>query len=377
MVNTDILTTVLSLVVAIFVFAVLLGMALGQPTLIAYVDSGSMEPTIDEGEGFIAIPDFLVSEYGEGDVVVFESADADDDSLSTHRIVEETDEGYITKGDANPFTDQDDGSPPVTDDRIVAKTLQIDGWVPTVPYVETVVTTITGSATFVMGAIFGIIGIGTLPTLPAVGVFIFAVGLLLFLLSVHFGSRGMPSRSYKRSMGPPNSINSKKAVVIVLIIILVPANAVMLLPSGGSTVSVDGQSIANEPGIEPGDDVTSTISARNDGFIAQFIIIESDREDVELSNDELQMSAGDAGEITATAPAPQPDEVTSAQITQYRYLYILPGSVIRALHGIHPLVAWAGINLVIVLAVASVAFGFLGFGRVRFRTRSRTTKKPK
>jgi len=44
--------------------SLVIGQALGQPVLLAYVESGSMEPTIDEGDGFVAIPSVVAVACG-------------------------------------------------------------------------------------------------------------------------------------------------------------------------------------------------------------------------------------------------------------------------------------------------------------------------
>jgi len=66
--------------------------------LLAVVYSGSMSGTFE-------VNDIVVirsqNSYGTGDIICFKEGD----SLVTHRIVEETQEGYITKGDANNTVD--------------------------------------------------------------------------------------------------------------------------------------------------------------------------------------------------------------------------------------------------------------------------------
>ena len=66
----------------------------------AVVISGSMS-------GYVEVNDMVVvhrqKNYSVGDVITFERRD----SIVTHRIVGETDEGFITKGDANNAVDED------------------------------------------------------------------------------------------------------------------------------------------------------------------------------------------------------------------------------------------------------------------------------
>lgn len=80
----------------------------------AVVISGSMS-------GSIEINDMVIihrqDAYKIGDVVTFE----DGDSLLTHRIIGETPEGFVTKGDANNAPDSD----PVTQDLIVGRVVGV------------------------------------------------------------------------------------------------------------------------------------------------------------------------------------------------------------------------------------------------------------
>ncbi len=76
----------------------------------AVILSGSMEPEI-------RLDDLIVNKaqdgYEVGDIITVENGS----SLTTHRIVGETEEGFITKGDANNTED----TSPVAQERIVGK----------------------------------------------------------------------------------------------------------------------------------------------------------------------------------------------------------------------------------------------------------------
>jgi len=109
--------------------ALIAGNLLGTPVVLSFVETGSMEPTIQTGDGFVVLPPAVTGDVSAGDVVVFDARELEGGGLTTHRIVNETDDGYITQGDANPFTDQDDSEPPVSDDQIVAVAWQPNGQV--------------------------------------------------------------------------------------------------------------------------------------------------------------------------------------------------------------------------------------------------------
>lgn len=67
----------------------------------AVVASGSMEPAL-------SVDDLIFNHeqecYGEGDIITFQNGD----SLTTHRIIEVTEKGYVTQGDANNTADLDE-----------------------------------------------------------------------------------------------------------------------------------------------------------------------------------------------------------------------------------------------------------------------------
>lgn len=91
-----------------------------QPTIFGYsaavVVSGSMS-------GSIEIDDLVVihreESYAAGDVITFESESGR--SVVTHRIVDRTEDGYITKGDANNAADLD----PVPEERVVGRVVRV------------------------------------------------------------------------------------------------------------------------------------------------------------------------------------------------------------------------------------------------------------
>lgn len=70
------------------------------------VTTDSMEPNLPPGSVFLGIR----SDPDVGDIVVYTRPD---DTRVVHRVVDTTDEGLITQGDANDRTDQATGIPPV------------------------------------------------------------------------------------------------------------------------------------------------------------------------------------------------------------------------------------------------------------------------
>lgn len=80
----------------------------------AVVISGSMEPEIQVNDMVIVHEE---ASYAVGDIITYESGD----SVVTHRIVGETAEGYITKGDANNTEDMY----PVPQTAVIGKVVRV------------------------------------------------------------------------------------------------------------------------------------------------------------------------------------------------------------------------------------------------------------
>lgn len=76
--------------------------------------SGSMEPEFYPGDLVVSIHKNKVN-IKEGDIITFR----DNDEIVTHRIIDKTQEGYITKGDNNNAVD----SFAVSNDNIIGKVL--------------------------------------------------------------------------------------------------------------------------------------------------------------------------------------------------------------------------------------------------------------
>ena len=88
------------------------------PTIFGYstavIASGSMEPALSVDD---LILNHAQDDYAEGDIVTFRSGS----SLTTHRIVEVTEDGYVTQGDANNAADLETVSPDAVVGRVVGK----------------------------------------------------------------------------------------------------------------------------------------------------------------------------------------------------------------------------------------------------------------
>lgn len=98
------------------------------PVRPSYATSGSMAPAIDEGDAYFVVDADAIE---RGDIITFYSVQRN--GYVTHRVVDRTAEGYVTKGDNNPSTDQAAGHPPVDPSAVLGKVVVANGRPLTVP----------------------------------------------------------------------------------------------------------------------------------------------------------------------------------------------------------------------------------------------------
>lgn len=118
--------------IASIIFSVVSQQFMGQAWGWTMVSGTSMQPTLEHGDFTFIVP-YFAGKSGSpqvGNIIAFE------DSMGhkvVHRIVDTTEQGYITKGDATPDTDQEGGQPPVTLARIHGTTLSLGSQVIRIP----------------------------------------------------------------------------------------------------------------------------------------------------------------------------------------------------------------------------------------------------
>lgn len=355
-------------IAALAVTLLVVGQVLGQPILLGYVATGSMEPTMEAGDGFVAVPDAVAGSPSEGDVVVFDAQELHGGELTTHRIVEETPEGYVTAGDANPFTDQGGDEPPVNDDQIVAVAWQPGGEVVTIPYLGTAVMGVQGGLESAYGTAASVIGVspadshGMGSALVGLGVALFGVGLLLDRV-------GVTRRETVRSTSRENVYAFCGTVALVVFVIVALATAAMVVPAGSYEYEVAvTESPTDDPQIlAPGETSELTREVENAGY-APVVVVHEAGGGLEAEPGSQTLGPRSESATTLSVSAPQETGEYTSHVGEYRYLAVLPPSLLVWLHGIHPLAAIAAVDLVLVGVVVGVVT--LLFGRGDFRIRS-------
>ena len=364
--------SILLIVFVALVALVVIGQFLGIPIGLSYVETGSMEPTLNAGDGFVSLPPFLVGGVSDGDVITFNAQEVGGGGLTTHRVVDVTPEGYITRGDANPFTDQDGDEPPVTDAQVSGVAMELGGDVIRIPALGTVIMGIQSALEGVVGGIAAIPIIGQL-TEVSVGAVMTAIGGVILFISLAWDTTTGNSRRRERTRSREGVVKFSVVLLILLALVLVPLNAAMLLPSGTMDTTITS---SNSPSDDPtsigvGESEEFEFEISNSGFMPRVVVIEPASEGVSVSPEKTQIFHGELRETTVTMSAPDETGAYIRSISERHYPLILPLSVIGFFHDIHPWVAILGLNLFVVTIVTTVLLVMFGLQPLRLRSTGR------
>lgn len=356
----------LEVVAVALLVAVVVGQALGHPVLLGYVVSGSMSPTLDRGDGFVAVPAVLADSPEVGDVVVYRAQRVQGGGLVTHRVVGRTDAGYVTRGDANPFTDQAGPEPPVPESRVIAVALEFDGEVVVVPGVGAAVLGFRDVATTFgehLGVDVGPAGLGLL---------VFGLGLVLYALGR--GSHGRRVRERVRSRSRAGSVDAGRVALLLALLVVLPAIASMVAPAGAHTVEMVSSETGADRGrvVAAGDEVTRSIAVANGGVLPVVTYLEPTSDGVSVGRERTVVAPGARRVVPVTVRAPAETGYYVRTVAEHRYLLVLPLPVVDALYRVHPWLPALATAGGLAAATLLVARATLGRGRLRFRRRSRS-----
>lgn len=353
------------------VLALLLGQALGQPVLLGYVTTGSMAPTLDPGDGYIAVPAALTGPPEPGDVVVFRAETIQDGGLTTHRVVGRTEEGYITRGDANEFTDQATGEPPVREEQIVVEVLQLGGHIVVVPQLGTAVEGVRETLTGIQRTVSSTLGVGAFLGPQGLALLIFVASILLYAVDV-IRVRGNKQR--ERSRSRTDGVDTRLVVAVLASMLVLSVTASMVLPTEThqfDVLSTDSVDSDRSDVILAGQSKTNTLGVVNGGPIPVVTFFEPGSRWVEVDPRVVSVDGRSRVNVAVTLHAPREYGAYRRFLVEYRYLAVLPTSVLRSLYHVHP---WAPI--VVIDALIGVPFYLVGVtlagsGRIRNRSRDR------
>lgn len=320
------------------IFAAVALTAPASPIHVSYVYSDSMEPTLDVNDGYVVVSGAVE----QGDIAVFHSSERNE--YVTHRVVDRTDAGFVTKGDNNDVTDQSTGHPYVQREDIVGTVLTVGGEPLTIPNLGVVASLLAGNRLLV-AAIGGLL----------------VVGSMLY----DAADSDRPGRSIVRvsDVTHPLLVVALLAAVGILLTGAVTHDMTFVAVDGGgggaNTLTV------GEPGTEE-----LLISVPSRSFTYRML----DTEGATMTAYEANASA-----VSATLRIPPQDThgTHDASLAVYRYPAVLPEGVVRSLHTTSPVFAASatvGALFAPIFLVYAVLFDGtqpLRFGRSRRRPKWR------
>ncbi|MWG33542.1 signal peptidase I [Halomarina oriensis] len=346
------------------------GSLLGQPFFLGYVETGSMKPTMSPGDGFVSVPSSVAGSVREGDVVVFKPEEINGAEITTHRIVGETDRGYITQGDANPFTDQSDREPPVKDAQIVAKALQINGNVVVIPHLGTAVEGIQSVLRTVQGTLASLLGTGSVLGTQGLAYLFFAGALLFYAFDWY--REGATRERAKRITKRDTGVSMRLVLVGFATLLVVGATAAMVAPSGTQQYGVVSAEFESErPNVVPmGESKTHSYEVFNGGLVPQQVYVEPASEGIAVSQQRLYVGGGQTVGTAVTLFAPPETGYYRRYLVEHRYLAVLPGGVVDSLYRVHPWAPIVAIDALLAGGFLALTLPFAPGGRIRKRTRN-------
>lgn len=354
-------TNALVVVIVVAASLTVLGAVLGLPMGIVYVETESMSPTIDPGEGFVLVPVALTGPPEIGAVVVFDAQELRGGGPTTHRIVDRTDSGYITQGDNNNVPDQVTTEPPVRRAQIAGEALELRGHVVTIPYTGAVATTIGGLVADARQRVNVLLWrLTDTSGLSALQFSYVLTGVLLMLYGIESfragsGDSGNDAHPVRADGGRDAvSISAHTLLLVFTLVIIVAATAAMTVPGGAQQYDVVASETESPILVPPGKKAPITHEMSNSPVVPMMVFVEGD-DGVQVDRHDVFLHRGDTANVSAALDVPDLIGHHRFYIVEHRYIAMLPRSVIETLYTRHP---W--LPVVVIDALIAVPYYLIG-----------------
>lgn len=351
------------------VSVLVLGQILGQPVVLGFVETDSMAPTLQPGDGFVVVPGAL-TDVEPGDVVVFDAEEIHGGGLVTHRIVGETDLGYVTRGDGNPFTDQDGSEPPVKREQIVGQALELGGDVVVIPGLGTGVEAVRGALSAVQSRLAALSGTSVLLGPNGLAYLFFAITVVYYAVG-EYRDRHAADRDSERSRDRERGLDTRRVLGAFAVLLVVVATVAMVAPAGPRQFGIisAGYDSPRTDIVPAGESETRTYRVPNSGLVPTVVFLDPGNDQVDIAPYEHHLGPRETANATLTLHAPPETGYYRYYVTEHRYLALLPTSTIRTLYEIHPWLPVVVIDLMIAGTFLALTLPFVGRGRIRDRSR--------
>ncbi|MBN1785621.1 MAG: signal peptidase I [Candidatus Methanofastidiosa archaeon] len=367
----NLVLNILYVLVLIILFPVIIGGVLNTPVGLSYVETESMLPQLEPGDGFILVPDQLVSDYGVGDVITFNAQNLPYEYV-THRIVGETAQGFVTQGDNNAFSDQmgSFSEPYVKEEQIAGKLLVIGGDVVSIPYFGKLISLIGDSIRGLSNRFYSLLGIENENEM--LGSIVMSLGILTIIALVS----ELLSRTFRR----PRSMERKDARAgpsympyLFFVLFLLLASSVSIVSMGQDNlvdfVATEGNTSSRA--VHIGDSVERYVEIGNNGIIPVYAYVSGQDGIIEVNESSYTLKKGESVRVPYIINSPNDTGYYREYINVDIYIGILPHSLTESMRSMNE---YLPILFVDILAVM-VSFPVFFLIRKELRTRDRSVPK--
>ncbi|MFA4669822.1 signal peptidase I [Pyrococcus kukulkanii] len=300
----------LSVVIFSLVIPSIIGFFLGRPVFVSYVYSDSMYPTLKRWDVFFINP---LSKGDVGDIIVFNLSG----KWTVHRVYAITEEGYITKGDNNVATDQQDGkNPPIPRDQVIGKVITVGGKPVKIP------------------------GLGKHVNSP-LGMALLGVAGLLSIVS----DSEVKRRRKRRVVITTEQVYIGLAGLLAMTMIFVGSMSWGGIDVTYASTLAGGQ---KEGWYLPGSVVEKNVTISNPSYIPMLVIAEGKV----LDRTAFVLKGHEEISVPIRIEVPEETRVYRERISVYSYYPILPLSIVERLYSIEP-------HLPLIIEGLMVFFGML------------------
>lgn len=327
-----------------------------RPTLAVAVRTWSMSPLLTRGDLVLLLPAGGKTSFAAGQIAVFRFEDRFNSDWTLHRIVGgDPEKGFITRGDANEYADQDVLYPPVRPEWIA-------GVVPAI-----------GSAPLKI-PLLGYVPLLLEANVDNPGLLLILTGALALVLVFDETFKKKKKRRKDSLQKGRLFFLGGLAFALLMSVLMIAGSIFLTFPYG--VEETPGALMGSEVGVlELGRSRELVLAElRNEGIIPSYYYVASRDPQVVVEHKNILMRSGDSAQVTATVYARE-EGIYQARVIVGMFLPFLPPGLISFLAGINYWLALALVALTPALPVFVLPFlerrrrsGFVkGFRRAFYR----------